>query len=225
MSRDTRRYLGIILLLLAGIAIAGVFASRPFSAGETPDRAHTFVTDIDNWRQTDQWRRVYTPYDFHLGPNLAALPLSLGRWAGQDIPQTNLEVFILLEPEEYVYRRYADDAGHILWLSMIGSRKSKSFHPPQICYSADGWTTEVSAGRIPLEKGDLYSLHVDAEKGAQRHLVLYFYLWPDERRDPAQGTVLFKVTVPFSGRVQDEEAAFALAQDFIGTIFMRGERP
>lgn len=224
MSRDTLRYLSIAGLLgIAILASAVLMARRPANL-HSSSSAHTFVADIDNWRQTDQWRIVETPYDFRLGPNLAGLPLEVGAWKGQDIPQTNLEVFILLEPEQYIFRRYEDAAGRTLWLSLIGSRKSKSFHPPQICYSTDGWQTALSAAPIPLRKGDIYALYLDASKGSQRHFVWYFYLWPDEGRDPAAGLVLFKVTVPANGDISPQEA-LAIAQDFVSSVFTRASRP
>lgn len=224
MSRDTLRYLSIAGLLgIAILASAVLMARRP--ANLRPFSAHTFAADIDNWRQTDQWRIVETPYDFRLGPNLASLPLEIGAWKGQDIPQTNLEVFILLEPEQYIFRRYEDSAGRALWLSLIGSRKSKSFHPPQICYSTDGWQTALSAAPIPLRDGDIYALYLDAGKGSQRHFVWYFYLWPDEGRDPAAGLVLFKVTVPAAAEDTSPQEALDIAQDFVSSIFTRASRP
>ena len=128
----------------------------------------------------------------------------------------------MLEPEEYIYRRYRDGDGHVLWLSLIGSRKSKSFHPPQICYSADGWRTQVSSTALELSEGEVYALQLDADKENQRHLVLYFYLWPDAGRDPADGTVLFKMTVPIVGQTTSLAEAFALAQDFARHIFVSG---
>jgi hypothetical protein len=54
--------------------------------------------------------------------------------------------------------------------------------------------------------------------------VLYFFLWPDESRDPAAGTVLFKMTVPFAPDTTPE-SALALAQEFVGTVFTEGVRP
>ena len=49
---------------------------------------------------------VTSPYDFSLENDLNTLPLQFDDWSGVDVPQTNLEVFILLEPEQYIQRRY-----------------------------------------------------------------------------------------------------------------------
>ena len=175
-----------------------------------------FVADIDNWRRTDRERALSTEYDFSLGPNLDELPLEVGEWKGQDVAQTNLEVFILLEPEHYVFRRYARSNGRSIWLSLIGSRKAKSFHPPQICYASDGWQTDVSSEPVPVGDGELYALQVIAHKGGQTHVVLYFFLWPDYSRDPAAGTVLFKVTAPLEGSVEE---TLALEKQFVQEFF------
>ena len=224
MSRDSIRYIAAIGLLAIALIVAGLFVWLPELRQSKLAAARTFVTDIDNWKQTDQQRLVQSHYDFSLGPNLAEFPLQVGHWEGKDLPQTNLEVFILLEPEEYIYRRYQNPEGQILWLSMIGSRKSKSFHPPQICYSTDGWRTQLSAGALELDAGEVYALQVDAEKEGQRHLVLYFYLWPDATRNMADGLVLFKLTAPILGETDSVDEAFALAQDFARQVFLSGEK-
>ena len=217
MSRDTRRYLLVLALLIVAVVVALLIAQRD----ELLDRVRAnegfqFVADIDNWRRTDRERAVRTEYDFHLGPNLDDLPLDIGEWKGQDVPQTNLEVFILLEPDHYVFRRYALADGRSVWLSLIGSRKSKSFHAPQICYSSDGWQTDVSSEPIAMGDGELYALQVVADKGRETHVVLYFFLWPDYGRDAAEGTVLFKVTAFLAGSVKE---TVALEKDFIQQFF------
>jgi len=225
MPRDSIRYLVALGLLVAALGVAAGVVWLPGLRRPAEVAGHTFASDIDNWKQTDLARTLRTPYDFTLGPSLSELPLQLGRWQGQDVPQTNIEVFILLEPEQYLQRRYEDDAGHTVWLSVIGSRKSKSFHPPQICYSADNWRTEVSSTALALKQGEVNALQVEATKGDEHHLVLYFYLWPDATRDPAAGTVLFKLTVPIYGAVENAAQALTLAQDFAGQVFSAGVLP
>jgi len=217
MSRDTRRYLVVLALLVLAVLVSLFITQREALLDRLRvNQGFQFVADIDNWRRTDRERALRTPYDFRLGPNLNELPLKVGDWQGQDVPQTNLEVFILLEPEYYVFRRYERGDGRHLWLSLIGSRKSKSFHPPQICYVADGWRTDVSSEPIPVGDGELYALKVIASKGQATHVVLYFFLWPDYSRDPAAGTVLFKVTAPLEGSVEE---TVALEKTFIQEFF------
>ena len=114
---------------------------------------------------TERERAVTSPYDFNLTSDLGRVPLQLGGWTGVDVPQTNLEVAILLEPEQYVYRLYTHPDGHSLWLSLIGSRKSKSFHSPQICYDTDGWQTTAGSEPVQLADGQVYALRLLAATG------------------------------------------------------------
>jgi len=217
MSRATRRYLLVLALLIVAVVAALLIAQRDDLLDRVrANEGFQFVADIDNWRRTEREREVRTDYDFHLGPNLDNLPLEIGEWKGQVVPQTNLEVFILLEPEHYVFRRYSQADGRSIWLSLIGSRKSKSFHAPQICYSSDGWQTDVSSEPIPMGNGELYALKVVANKGRETHVVLYFFLWPDYGRDGAAGTVLFKITALLTGSVEE---TVAMEKEFIQQFF------
>jgi hypothetical protein len=191
------------------VAVLAVFLiSQPNHSGTIHGGGHQFVADIDNWRRTDRERVVTSSYDFNLNNDLAALPLTLGEWVGEDVPQTNLEAFILLEPEQYVQRLYSLPDGRSVWLSLVGSRKSKSFHSPQICYDTDGWRTEANSEVVLLTKGEIYALRLVAQKrlangGDAEHVVLYFYLWPGFARDPDSGIVLVKVTSPVYGTLEN----------------------
>lgn len=219
MQQDTKRSLIIIAILAAAILVMSGFYARDVFFGKALARNtdYTFVTDIDRWRKTQRERVVRARYDFSLGPQLHDIPLQIGDWTGEDMPQDNVEVLILLEPEEYVYRRYRRADGKIIWLSIIGSRQAKSFHPPQICYDAAGWSTQVASEEILLQKGSIYAMKVEAEKDAWTHIVLYFFLYPDYLRDKSQGFTLFKVTAPLGA---SEEETLTLEKDFIREFFI-----
>ncbi len=208
----------IAILAVALLAMAGLYG-RDFLQSKVlgQEQGYTFVTDIDRWRKTSRERLVQARYDFSLGPQLHDIPLQIGEWSGEDMPQDNVEVQILLEPEEYVYRRYRNADGKIIWLSIIGSRQAKSFHPPQICYDAAGWSTQVTSEEIPLRKGSIYAMKVGAEKDAWTHIVLYFFLYPDYLRDQSKGVVLFKVTAPLG---DSEASTLALEKNFIREFFI-----
>ena len=105
MSRDQRRYLLVIVVLVAAVG-ATLLISQRQAARVQAGSGYEFVADIDNWQRTDRERAVTSPYNFSLSGDLSDVPLKLGEWNGQDVPQTNLEVFILLEPEQYVQRMY-----------------------------------------------------------------------------------------------------------------------
>ncbi len=209
----------MLVLALLGV---GVIYARPdmLLRGDLRPSArqdsHSFIADIDRWRRTNRERQVQALYNFSLNGDLSALPLQVGDWQGADIPQTNLEVMILLEPEQYVYRRYTRPDGKFVWLSLIASRQAKSFHSPQICYDADGWQTDVASEPVELDEGSLYALRLDAHKDPWEHVVLYFFLYPDRLRDANSGTVLFKVTAPMEGSLAD---TLALQKSFVREFF------
>jgi hypothetical protein len=218
MPHDTKRSLSIILFLLLALLLMAGFYGRAWWQNRSLANAqhYVFVTDIDRWRKTMRERELSARYDFSLGPQLNEIPLQLGDWIGEDVPQTNIEVQILLEPEVYIYRRYRRADGKSLWLSLIGSRQAKSFHPPQICYDAAGWRTDISSEEIPLDNGILYAMKVRAQKDAWTHVVLYFFLYPDHLRDPGRGLVLFKVTAPLT---DSETATLEMEKAFIRQYF------
>ncbi len=212
---SVRRVLALGILLLGGLALV---LTRPDLFFGPREDGSTWVVDIDTWRRTPYERVVTSPYDFSLDHDLSALPVTLGEWRGVDVPETNVEVFILLEPEQYVRRKYTRPDGRFVWLSLIGSRQVRSFHPTEICYISDGWTTEVASADVPLQGGTIRALEVEARKNEWTHLVLYFYVWPDKSRDLSRGVVMFKVTAPLQG---DKEATLALERDFIARVFKR----
>jgi hypothetical protein len=207
MQRDQARHLLVIGLLGAAVLAAAIIMLRG-RAGVVRSGDYTFVADVDTWQRTERARLVRSPYDFSLVGDLNRIPMALGEWTGEDTPQTNLEVFILLEPEQYVQRKYTLPDGRFLWLSLIGSRKSKSFHSPQICYDADGWRTDSGSQPVRLDAGSIYALSLAADKpmesgGTAQHVVIYFYLWPDASRNPQDGMVLVKLTAPVYGSVEE----------------------
>ena len=218
MPHAARR--SLVTFLLLGLAAMGValIDRAPTIATKAPTTTASYVVDIDTWRRTARERTVRSPFGFRLADDLTALPMQIGGWRGEDVPQTNLEALILLEPEQFIQRLYTRADGRQLWLSLIGSRQSKSFHSPQICYDAEGWTTRVSSTAIPLPRGDLYALQMIAARPelGLTQVALYFYIWADARRDPADGLVLFRVTAPLEGSLEE---TIQIAQSFTALFF------
>jgi hypothetical protein len=231
MPRDQGRHLLVVVVLLAAAGLmlfasqhgllGGGRAIRSLLSGSGMASGYELAADIDNWQRTERERTVTTPFNFSLNGELSDVPLQLGDWRGEDVPQTDLEVFILLEPEQYVQRIYRLPDGRFVWLSLIGSRKAKSFHSPQICYDTDGWRTEASSLAVPLGQGEVYALQLAANKdlgggNSAEHIVLYFYLWPGSARDPQDGMVMVKVTAPLYKSVEE---TVGLEMDFIRQLF------
>ena len=144
-------------------------------------------------------------------------------WTGQNMPETNEEVMILLEPEQYVRRLYQNDADQYVWLTMIGGRSSQPFHAPDICYDADGWQYDLGSHAVTLDDGSqLYGLWLDADKEVEgqdepvKQIVYYFYLFPNEGRNLSEGIVLFKLTSLEYGSLEE---TLEMQGDFIRTLF------
>ena len=225
------RNIAIIVLLFVGLLF--VYAPRFFasdaesgSSAEFSD-LHSYTGDLDFWQKTPREATVYATARFDLDADLADIPTVVGNWTGQDMPETNQEVMILLEPEQYVRRLYQDEQGRYLWLSLIGGRSSKPFHAPDICYDADGWQYDLGSHPVTLDGGgELYGLWLEAEKTnpgdseLTEHVVFYFYLFPNERRDLSEGIVLFKLT---SSVYESVEETLAMQSDFVRNFFVHAE--
>jgi hypothetical protein len=210
----------VVLGLLAGALLvmrAPRWLGLPDQHTDPGEAGFTYVTDIDYWQRTErqQWVKTTVPFDpIH---DLGQVPLQLGDWRGEDVPETNLEVFMLLEPEQFVQRRYRDGAGHSLWLTLIGGRASRSFHPPDLCYHADGWQVSLSSRVIPLDGGgEIHGLWLEAHKQEDQHMVFFFYLFPDSERDQSDGMMLFKLTSAHHAGIEE---TLAIQSDFLSQLF------
>jgi hypothetical protein len=218
----------IIGLLLAGALLVYLSEIAPTLLGQQAAArgdVYTYIADLDFWQRTHRERTVLATARFDLAANLEDVPLTVGDWVGEDVPETNEEVMILLDPEQYVQRLYFNSTGQHLWLSLIGGRSSQPFHAPDICYDADGWQYNLGSHTISLtEGGDVYGLWIEAKKQLPgddhitEQIAYYFYLFPDERRTLNDGIVLFKVT---SARYGTVEETLAIQADFVRQLFAR----
>ena len=227
MKSNQIRSFVVISVLVIGLLI--IYAPRYFAASEqktdaTANQPHyTYIADLDFWQRTPRETEVSALARFDLDADLNDVPLQLGDWVGEDVPETNEEVMILLEPEQYIRRLYQDDQGRYIWLSMIGGRNSRPFHAPDICYDADGWQYDLGSRPVELrDGGEVYGLWLEAEKlfpgrdVPTEHVVYYFYLFPDAQRDLADGIVLFKLTSERYGSIDD---TLAMQADFVRELF------
>ncbi len=225
MSKSMFRAILVIALLVVGLMV--VYAPRILSSSANEavvdPNVNSYVADLDFWQRTPRESTVTSSTRFDLDADLNDVPLQLEGWAGQEMPETNEEVMILLEPEQYVRRLYYNDAGQYVWLTMIGGRSSRPFHAPDICYDADGWQYDLGSHPTSLEDGsELYGLWLDADKEfpdrdtPAKHIVYYFYLFPDGERNLADGIVLFKLTSPQYGTLDE---TLEVQGDFIRALF------
>ncbi|MFN8442276.1 MAG: exosortase-associated EpsI family protein [Caldilineaceae bacterium] len=223
-KRQWSNYLAILMLL---IAIVAVYVPANGLGWRASTSGYRYQTDLDFWRQTGRAREVTAVAPFDLAHNLRDIPLQIGDWKGEDKQETNEEVNILLNPEQYVLRLYQNSKGQYLWLSMIGARSSQAFHPPDVCYDADGWQYDMSSKTTQLNGGgEIYGLYLEAQKQLAdqstlaEHVVYYFYLFPDDRRNLSDGIVLFKLT---SGRYGTVEETLEMQADFVRQFFLSAQ--
>ncbi len=219
---------GIVVILLLLFGLMGVYASQlttqwTDAPGAVGASGNSYVADLDFWQRTGQETTAFTAAYFDLEHDLSQVPLTVGDWVGKEMPETNREVEILLEPEQYVRRLYQHRDGQYLWLSLIAGRSSQPFHPPDICYDADGWQFNMSSHAFALDGGGaLHALWLEAQKPDPNratpleHVVSYFYLFPNAQRDLADGIVLFKLT---SDRYNSAAETLLLHEDFVRSLF------
>ncbi len=231
-NRTTLTAVAVGLLLAIGLVavyypqLAPAFGSAPsLSAGDE----FTYITDLDFWQRTPRERAVLATAHFDLTHDLNDVPMVVGPWKGVDDPETNREVMILLEPEQYVQRLYDDEQGRYLWLTMVGGRSSQPFHAPDICYDADGWQYDLGSHATSLsDGGEIYGLWLHGKKlfegdtVPEEHVVYYFYLFPDEQRNQADGIVLFKTT---SERFGSLEETLEMHEAFVREFFRKAAAP
>ena len=213
----------LLTWLRPGLLALAVLVPAAPALAQQPTTDTWYVMDREGWLRTDDARLVLTTYDLRNGPNLAAVPLQLGDWTGQDLPVTNLETFPTLNADHLVYRGYTNSAGRMLILSLVGSTRGQSFHHPLICYAWASWPAE-DRGTVALPVGDSdvvlrYVVGYDPEGPAQ--VDLHWYLWPNDRRDWGDGATQVRVTALAT---VSEEQALADAREFAQLLFAAARR-
>ncbi len=220
--------LSISVVIILVVALIAVYWPRlspaPWGQSAAAKSDMTYVADLDFWKRTPRETFISANAYFDLNHNLNDVPLQMGEWKGVDVPETNQEVMILLEPEQYIQRLYQQgENGQYMWLTMVGGRSSQPFHAPDICYDADGWQYNLGSHAVQLPQGgEVHGLYLEAQKvfpgdtEPTHHVVYYFYLFPNAQRDLADGIVLFKLT---SGLIGNLEETLKLHDDFVQQFF------
>ena len=224
--------LGLLLFVLLAGGVYLVYQPQlpAVLGGPVPlqvDAADTYVTDLDFWQRTPREKAVVARANFDLDADLRNVPMQIGAWTGREVAEDNEEVMILLDPEQYIQRLYQDNAGRYIWLTLVGGRSSQPFHAPDICYDADGWQYDLGSHPTTLAGGgDIYGLYLDAQKSVadrpdpKQQVIYYFYLFPDSRRDQSDGIVLFKLTSPRYGSLEE---TLALHEGFVQELFSKAD--
>ena len=107
-------------------------------------------------------------------------PTALGGWKAAETVTLEDDVLQLLQPSDYLVRRYQDDSGRAVWL-YIGywqtQRKGAEIHSPKNCLPGGGWEP-LEAKRLRIDVGKPESIEVNRyvlQKGPDAMMVLYWY--------------------------------------------------
>ena len=227
MSQSTLRYALLwAMILFAGLGTLDLSTRSTAQPRETIAKSsialpYTFLIDVAGWYEiTPNERAVASAIDFSIG-NLKELPQSLGRWNGEPFTLGPEIKEWLEDPDLALSTLYRNDRGQPLWLSVFGSKSSKSYflfeHTPITSYPAAGWNL-VDHGVMPVSLGsnNIYVQSAKLIKDNERRIVLYWYLWSDFNRDPEQGVLTMRLHIPV---VTTDEDAVAAGADFLRTLF------
>ncbi len=164
------------------------------------------------------------------GYTLDRLPTELGGQPAVDLPLTPFEVALLAPEGGKILQRRYDVGTQCVWLAAVQSQTDwRVQHPPQICYTAQGWQIEAQ-GRHTLPDSTLSVQRMIVEKNGSRRLV--YYLYTDGRhwtasyfwrifhaltdravRAEVSTWVMMQISTPFAS--QDDEGRLAAAARFI----------
>jgi Protein of unknown function (DUF3485) len=242
MLPSARRYLLIIALLLAGVALT--WSQRWISAtkstaeplpppGPATAPEYTYFVDVEGWYRITPYETVVrSPFDLAADTTAAmaaALPSTLGEWQqvgpDEDIGEDPAVVTYLNQPTVALQRTYHDTSGQRLTLTIVGNKGQDSFllfsHTPETCYPGRLW--QVIASRRESALLDDRPMHAQylltqhAQTG-EKLMVLFWYLWDNPQRDAQDGVLSMRVNL-FVPPGQDEEAILARAWDFVRVLF------
>ena len=110
-----------------------------------------------------------------------SFPTVVGRWRASETVTLEDDVLQVLQPSDYLLRRYVDDSGRSVWLYLgywNTQRKGVEIHSPKNCLPGGGWEPlEAQRMRIPLNEGS-DALEVNRyvlQKESDAMMVLYWY--------------------------------------------------
>ena len=112
------------------------------------------------------------------GYTVELLPRQLNHQAGFDIPLTRVEVDLLAPDGGRIAQRGYGQGDTTVWLAAVQSRDDwRVQHPPQVCYTAQGWHIEEQAPRTLRDtKRRAYAVQrMLVSKEGEHRVVYYFY--------------------------------------------------
>ena len=208
-------FLSCCLLLVASIACSqsdpqedkGGKLEQSLSKDEQPlSRVYKFTSDTSYYFSTSHEGKFVTRTDYLYKPNLENIPFNLGNWEGEDLDTDDPNI---------LYLRYYENntTGAGVFLVPVHGTNESLFHTPEVCYIGDGWKIEERRLKSLDLKSETFRVrYAIAKKEESQHLVLYWYLWANSRRNITDGMTMFRLSVIIDSSLQKAENA---AVDFI----------
>ena len=174
--------------------------------GSALSRIYKFTSDTSHYFSTSHEGKFVSNTNYLHKPNLENLPWHLGHWEGWDLESDDSNI---------LYHRFYQntDSGAGIYLMAVYGTNESQFHTPEVCYIGDGWKIEERRFKSITLRDEVFQVRYSvAVKGDMEHLVLYWYLWPDSRRNITDGMTMFRLAVSIDTTVEDAEKG---ALDFI----------
>ena len=169
-------------------------------------RIYKFTSDTSHYFSTSHEGKFVSNTNYLYKPNLENLPWHLGDWEGWDLESD--------DPNILYHRYYQDEnSGAAVYLMAVHGTNESQFHTPEVCYIGDGWKVEERRFKSITLRDEVFQVrYAVVKKGEMSQLVLYWYLWPDSRRNITDGMVMFRVSIVIDATLEDAEKD---ALDFI----------
>ena len=169
-------------------------------------RIYKFTSDTSHYFSTSHEGKFISNTNYLYKPNLEHLPWHLGDWEGWGLESD--------DPNILYHRYYQDEnSGAAVYLMAVHGTNESQFHTPEVCYIGDGWKVEERRFKSITLRDEIFQVrYAVVKKGEMSQLVLYWYLWPDSRRNITDGMVMFRLSIVIDATLEDAEQD---ALDFI----------
>ena len=169
-------------------------------------RVYKFTSDTSHYFSTSHEGKFVSNTDYLYKPNLKNIPFNLGAWEGENLDSN--------DPNILYHRFYKNPKTYAaIYLMAVHGTNESQFHTPEVCYIGDGWkVNERRYKSISLKEETFQVRYIIAKKEEFSHLILYWYLWPDSRRNITDGLVMLRLSVIIDPSLEDAEKS---ALDFI----------
>ena len=196
----------LLFILGAGCSPSEDTGDGAYKADSSISRIYKFTSDTSHYFSTSHEGKFVSNTDYLYKPNLENIPFQLGDWGGEDLDSN--------DPNILYHRFYKNpkNYGAVYLMAVHGTNESQ-FHTPEVCYIGAAWKVEERRFKsIKLRDETFQVRYVIADNGEFKHLVLYWYLWPDSRRNITDGLVMLRLSVIIDPSLEEAEKS---ALDFI----------